>query len=49
MIITKEILNQEKFKITESGTFTIDQKDVIASERFQYLINHLKPVNELRK
>lgn len=49
MEITKEIVNQKQFKITKSGTFTKETKDILASELFRALIEKLKPVNELRK
>ncbi|MGM0580490.1 MAG: hypothetical protein ACQETL_07410 [Bacteroidota bacterium] len=47
--IKKEIVNQKKYKITKSGTFTIDQKDIIKSARFKQIVNRLKPVSKLKK
>jgi hypothetical protein len=47
--IKREIVNQKKYKITKSGTFTIDQKDVIKSDKFKQIVNRLKPVSKLKK
>ncbi len=49
MELTKEIVNQKQFKITKSGTFTKDRKDILASKRFRYWVEHLKPVVLLNK
>ena len=49
MKLTKKHVNQKKFKITDSGTFTIDPIDVVRSKNFQKLLKILKPVSELRK
>ncbi|WKK77044.1 hypothetical protein QYS49_07400 [Marivirga salinae] len=47
--IKKEIVNQKKYKITKSGTFYIDQKDIIKSDRFKQIVHRLKPVSKLKK
>lgn len=47
--LTKEIVNQKRFKITESGTFTIEKKDIISSDNFKKLRSELKPASELKK
>ena len=49
MEITKEIVNQKQFKITKSGTFTKEKKDIVSSEKFRSLVMNLKPVTQLKK
>lgn len=49
MVFTRAIVNQKRFKITESGTFTIEPKEVVKSAKFKKMIKTLKPVSELNK
>ncbi len=40
-----KVLLDKKYKITESGTFTIDTVDVLQSENVKKLLKKLKPVS----
>ncbi|UII21688.1 hypothetical protein [Fulvivirga ligni] len=46
---TKEIVNQGKYKITKSGTFTKEDKDIINSDSFKNIVASLKPVESLNR
>ncbi len=49
MEINREVVNQKKFKITKSGTFTTDKEELIKSKQFEELVKTLKPVSQLNK
>ena len=42
--LDKEKILDKKYKITQSGTFTIATRDVLESENVQRLLKELKPV-----
>ncbi|UII25055.1 hypothetical protein LVD15_17290 [Fulvivirga maritima] len=46
---TKEKVNEEMYKITKSGTFTKEDKDIILSKSFRKIVTSLKPVELLNR
>ncbi len=42
--LDRKVLLDKKYKITESGTFTIDAMDVLQSENVKRLLEKLKPI-----